>query len=858
MSSTTDTSAKDALTTRDAFLLTREWQDIKRADGVSQLTLSLWVISDQGPLHLIFNHQEAVFFVEESFIGKTHQLLHAAFGPPKSAGHSRGIWHSNPIGLWSFNLQNVCAVYFQEQRTLYRARELLRENDVNAYEADINPADRFLMERFVTGSLQILGDIQPRPGYGECLNPKIKSAPYSPLFTVVSLDIETSMVGEALYSIGLIAYRGSDAAPYCQRVFMVGNGEDDNASKNAHPAYLMYCDDEKALLSQFLKFIHEVDPDIIIGWNVVNFDLRFLQRKADQLHIPLRLGRAGKTMDWRQSQDNQEHYTVKIPGRLVLDGIDTLKSATFNFESFSLQFVSNALLKRGKLIHDTDNRGEEISRLFHEEKPVLAAYNLEDCQLVWDIFTHTHLLNFAVERAQLTGLPMDRSGGSVAAFDNRYLPRLHRAGYVAPNLPEESRAIGSPGGYVMDSFPGIYDHVLVFDFKSLYPSIIRTFKIDPMGLIEGGKLAKTPASKAGNRNLKESTVDDLQTLVPGYNGAVFSKTRNILPDIIRELWDARDEAKRQQNAAMSQAIKILMNSFYGVLGTPGCRFFDSRLPSSITLRGHDILTRSKAFIEKKGFQVIYGDTDSVFVWLKDLPAQTPSAEIRATGAVLAQDLNAWWAEYLQQTYQLTCYLEIQFETHFSRFIMPTIRGSDVGSKKRYAGMTFKKIAEDGQPTDAQLIFKGLESVRTDWTPLAREFQQGLYRRVFFNEPYEEFIRCTVADLAQGKCDALLVYRKRIRSSLDDYQRNIPPHVQAAHKAEEYFKRNGLPSRYRRGGWIRYVMTTQGPEPLECTSSPLDYDHYVERQIKPIVDGILNFYKTSFDAIVQHQLGLFDF
>ena len=177
----------------------------------------------------------------------------------------------------------------------------------------------------------------------------------------------------------------------------------------------------------------------------------------------------------------------------------------------------------------------------------------------------------------------------------------------------------------------------------------------------------------------------------GFNGAGFSKADSLLPAIIDELWAARDQAKRQRNSAMSQAIKILMNSFYGVLGTPGCRFFDYRLPSSITLRGHEILTRSKELIEADGHQVIYGDTDSVFVWLKELDScssQDSSAIAQANqiGAQLAQRLNDWWQQTLKRDHQLESHLEIEFETHYSQFVMPTIRGSDKGSKKRYAGL----------------------------------------------------------------------------------------------------------------------------------------------------------------------------
>ena len=160
----------------------------------------------------------------------------------------------------------------------------------------------------------------------------------------------------------------------------------------------------------------------------------------------------------------------------------------------------------------------------------------------------------------------------------------------------------------MDSQPGLYDSVLVLDYKSLYPSIIRTFLIDPVGLVEGLRHPSDDAS------------------VPGFLGARFSRTRHCLPSIVAQVSQGREAAKREKNKPLSQALKIIMNAFYGVLGSSGCRFFDPRLASSITLRGHEIMRQTRALIEAQGHAVIYGDTDSTFVWLKHATVKkTPRA-----------------------------------------------------------------------------------------------------------------------------------------------------------------------------------------------------------------------------------------
>jgi DNA polymerase-2 len=447
---------------------------------------------------------------------------------------------------------------------------------------------------------------------------------------------------------------------------------------------------------------------------------------------------------------------------------------------------------------------------------------------VWDIFEKADLINFSIERARLTGLEMDRVGGSVAAFDNLYLPRLHRKGFIAPNIGDYRGELSAPGGYVMDSKPGLHNSVLLLDYKSLYPSIIRTFKVDPYARIAA----------------KQAAANDI---VAGFDGASFSKSENILPEIIAGLWQARDQAKADKNNALSQAIKIIMNSFYGVLGTSGCRMHDSRLTSSITKRSHEIILKTVEIIEAEGYEVIYGDTDSVFVSLQQAADNQTAQSI---GRKLVDIINAYWSHHLQQQYGIQSYLEMELETHFSQFFMPTVRGSDQGSKKRYAG-----LIDDGQG-NRTIHYKGLETVRTDWTELARLFQQNLYQLVFDGKEYREYVRQTVDELRAGNFDSALVYRKRLRKKLSEYIRNIPPHAQAAIKAEAMFKQNAKPSRYRNKSWIEYVITLSGAETLECQHSKLDYDHYIEKQLTPIADTILNAIGSSMEAVTGQQRNLF--
>ncbi|WP_234286821.1 DNA polymerase II [Halomonas sp. MCCC 1A11057] len=788
------------------FVLTRHWRDTPAGCEVG-----FWLATEGGPRYLRLPPQPVVAFLAAEQRRRAQRILQ---GEP-------GV-ELKPLALRDFRQRPVVGLYCTQYRQLQQLARRLEESGIEVLEADVRPPERYLMERFITAPVSFTGrqaddgslhDVQLRPEEG-----------YRPRLRLASLDIETSAQGD-LYSIAI-------ACGEQRQVFMLGspaggNGEDGEIEGSPDFA-LEYCDSRRALLERLNAWFARHDPDAIIGWNLVQFDLRLLQRHAEQLEVPLRLGRGGEPLGWRAHGSNPNHFFASAAGRLIIDGIEALRQATWRFASFSLEHVAQELLGEGKAIDNPYQRMDEIERMFAEDKPALARYNLKDCELVTRIFAKTELIDFLLERASVTGLPADRSGGSVAAFSHLYLPRMHRLGFVAPSLAQGRGGEDSPGGFVMDSRPGLYDSVLVLDFKSLYPSIIRTFLVDPVGLVAG---------------LSEPEV---QT-VPGFRGARFSRTRHALPDMVERVWQGREAAKREGNGPLSQALKIIMNSFYGVLGSRGCRFFDPRLASSITLRGHEIMRRTRELIEAEGFTVIYGDTDSTFVWLGSAHEED---EALAIGRHLAERVNRWWAQHLDGELGLTSALELQFETHFRRFLMPTIRGAEEGSKKRYAGLVRNEKGVE------HVVFKGLETVRADWSPLAKIFQQELYRRVFVGEAYRDYVRDYVNRTLAGEFDEQLVYHKRLRRRLDEYRRNVPPHVRAARMADELNDRLGRPRQYQHGGWIRYVITVAGPEPLEARRSAIDYQHYLARQLQPVADAILPFLGDDFASLVDRQLGLF--
>ena len=783
---------------QQGFVLTRHWRDTPAGTEVE-----FWLATDNGPRRIRLPHQPSVAFIPAEQRGQAEQVLQG----------EKNV-ELRPLALLDFEHRPVLGLYCQQHGQLMRLETALRKVGVEMFEADVRPPERYMMERFITAPV-VFGGTPNADGL--VLDAQMKADPaYRPTLRLVSLDIETTARGE-LYSIAL---QGCGE----RQVYMLGppNGDDSEVDFQ-----LEYCESRTLLLKKLNEWFARFDPDAIIGWNVVQFDLRVLHEHARRLAVPLKLGRGGEEMQWRE-HGSRNHFFAAAAGRLIIDGIESLRSATWSFPSFSLENVAQTLLGEGKAISTPYQRMDEINRMFAEDKPALAKYNLKDCELVTRIFAKTELLTFLLERASVTGLPADRSGGSVAAFTHLYMPLMHRQGFVAPNLggrPPQA----SPGGFVMDSQPGLYESVLVLDYKSLYPSIIRTFLIDPVGLIEG---LKHP--------------DDHDS-VPGFRGARFSRTRHCLPAIVSRVAEGRETAKREHNAPLSQALKIIMNAFYGVLGSSGCRFFDTRLASSITLRGHALTLRTRPLVEAQGHTVIYGDTDSTFVWLRRAHGQEEAAQI---GRALVDHVNQWWREHVQQQYGLQSVLELQYETHYTRFLMPTIRGAEEGSKKRYAGLVRRADGTD------EMVYKGLEAVRTDWSLLARQFQQELYSLIFHRKPYQDYVRDYVRKTLAGEFDERLVYRKRLRRTLDDYERNVPPHVRAARIADAYNDQQGRPRQYQNGGWISYLITVAGPEPLEVRSAPVDYDHYVTRQLQPIADAILPFVDDDFSTLIGGQLGLF--
>ncbi|MDC7222170.1 MAG: DNA polymerase II [Spirochaetales bacterium] len=775
------------------FLLTHDYRD----QG-NQAQIRLYGVGEEGPFLIVVDNQRPLFFI------KRQSML------PEGIRAER-----KEVKLTTFLRQPVDCLYFSTKSDFYAGRDRLKEEGIPVFESDVILPERFLMERFIRGGVEIEGEAHvqsDRNGHGELpvyRNPVLRPAPFKPSFRIVSLDIETGQRGE-LYSI---AVHGTG-----RHVDPVSHGEGEKRCFMAQDGR-----DEKMILLDFLDWFASFDPDLIIGWHVIGFDLMFLEKKCRDHGVTFALGRQGEAPFLAEKRSGI--YSASVAGRLVIDGPPTLRAAFYKFENYALETVAHELLGRGKDIRPDTDKVAEIERRFREDKEALARYNLEDCVLVTEIFEKTAILDQLVTRSLISGMALDRLSLSVASFDFFFLPRLHRKGMVAPDTSDITSGEHAAGGYVFASPAGAYDHVAVLDFKSLYPSIIRTFHIDPWSRLN----------------------DDKDTLTTP-NGIDFSRTESILPEFLEELMEVRAQAKRDGDSHLSQAVKILMNSFYGVMGTTGSRFYHGDLPTAITGTGQWILKESAAYLTEKGYQVIYGDTDSLFVCLSPKPALSHEEE----AAGLTEEINRWWAERMEREFNLTSYLELEWEKLYRHFLIPPIRGGREGATKRYAG----------RMTNGTVELKGLEFVRSDWTPLAKRFQFELFERFFHlldleeegpNEEgrheLREWIRRFTEDVKEGRFDGELVYKRRLTKKSEGYTKSTPPHVKAIRKLEE--------AGIDHGRYVEYFMTPEGPVPVQLHRGELDYHHYLEKQIRPLADGVLFALDLTYDGIIDgEQLDLF--
>ena len=623
---------------------------------------------------------------------------------------------------------------------------------VPVFGLDSKGARDFLVRNGIRAGIRIRGEA--RPGRG--VDVVFPDAAIEPLhgarapLSVLSFDIETAEPSGIIRCIGLslavplmggtpLAGIQVDGSSRERRVIFAGpwNG------REAPDPGMTVVSDEAELLKLFTSFVRELDPDIITGWNIIDFDFPRLASAFDRRRIPFTLGRsveAGVFFPAERDRGDDEGFqgkrsaSVFLPGRQVLDGLRLIRSGGNSFDSYTLDAVAHEVLGRGKTVSAEDgDKLAELDRLYRDEPLAFCRYCLNDADLVIDILEKKNVLRHTVERAALTGAGIDKAWTSVASFERVYAGELWERGFLEPEMTDRPVS-GAAGGTVLEPAAGIFGDVAVFDFRSLYPSIIRTFNVDPL------------AHEAARADPSGDNI-----VAP--NGAAFSREGGILPALIAEYFAERLAAIDRGDDASAYVYKILMNSFYGVLGSGRCRYARTELAGAITSFGKLCLHFARDFFASRGYRVLYGDTDSVFV---EFGASDAAAMARC--ATLASGLNAELAARITKDYRLESFINIRFEKMYRKFFIPRLRGPDAaraaiaieadgegetgtagdahhpaglsgisasdgerGRAKGYAGLLLR---EDGS---SEVEIKGMEAARSDYTPLARRFQREAVR-----------------------------------------------------------------------------------------------------------------------------------
>lgn len=610
---------------------------------------------------------------------------------------------------------------------------------------------------------------------------------------------------------------------------------------------LQHCGDEKELLQRFIDVVRDYDPDVLTGFNVNNFDVPYLLERMRKHGVQALFGRC------LQKQVTSTKVGIRartgIVGRVMLDSYEIIKK-DFSLQRYGLDFVAKKLLGEEK----GDVRKSDIDKLWRgsaAEFERLSSYARQDAVLALRLVQRLHLLDKYLALARVSGVLLQDAlgGGETTRIEHFLLREFNREGFVFPIRPSDaeieeregrkrvSQAQGGlGGGYVIEPAKGVHNGVLVFDFKSMYPSIIRAYNICPTTILKGQRAAR-------------------DGLLRTPSGAAFlprEERRGIIPRILEELVERRTEARKRFKKAEDPslrraldaeqwALKILANAFYGHLGYSRAKIYDLDIANAITSVGRTLIQTTAEKLRGWGYEVVYGDTDSVFV---KSAAVADLAALAATGRELTAKLNA----------DLPKPLELEFEKIFKRFIPLT--------KKRYAAWRFSD-----KGVEEKVETKGIETVRRDWCQLTSEVMKRVIDILLKQEDPKEavrYFRGVVDALVKGQIEASqLLITKTITKSPGSYDA-AQPHVELVKKmqARDPAEAPGIGDRV---GYVivkgRGGLSARAEDPAYILEHGLQPDpvYYIENQLLPPVERIFSVIGVARSELLGNgrQLGLFE-
>ena len=584
---------------------------------------------------------------------------------------------------------------------------------------------------------------------------------------------------------------------------------DGNYSFNGNGNIVKVVKDEKEMISEFCNLIEENKIDILAGYNSSVFDIPYLKARAENLRMSLPLGRGsaepkikkiGMTIHTRI--DGRIHTDIYYLIR-ILAAAQAIKLERHTLEEVYRELIGGEewkidMLSIYKMWDENEQRGKLIE------------YAIKDAKAAYEIFEK--LFPLEIELARLTKIPLSMISGSTTGqmVEGLLMDESYKRGYIIPSRPGWGDEYAKPiqGAYVKLPQPGIYENIVVYDFRSLYPSIIVSHNIDPFTL------------NCGHEECKKG-----KNLCP--NGNYFcTKQNGLVPEAIKNLLELRKVIKKELKKAENEnkdkrllstltarvaALKIVLNTVYGMLNYPKSRWYSRECAESITAFGREYIQWVERKAEEEGFPVLYSDTDSIFILLKN---KTKDDAINFMNKINSQ---------------LPGTMELELENIYKRGLFVSKKQEkETGAKKKYA-----MITEDGK-----IKIRGFELVRRDWSKIARETQRKVLEAILKEGSKEKALKIvkeTIERLNTNKVekDELVIYTQLRKSEYEV----ISPEISAVEKA----KKRGI--NISTGSIIGYVITRQGKsisEKAELEQFANDYDpeYYINHQVLPAVMKII--------------------
>jgi DNA polymerase, archaea type len=583
-------------------------------------------------------------------------------------------------------------------------------------------------------------------------------------------------------------------------------------------------ENEEEMMKKFLEVVTGYDPDVLIGYNINNFDFPFVVGRMEEYNIPKALGRTSKPARIRKFMGNTN---CSVVGRVIVDPYQILKNDPWvRLRRYNLATAAKELLGDDKLDVGNPKEMEALWNGKTADHKKLVDYCRKDSDLALGLVLKQGMIQKFTELSKVSGvLLQDSFGGQTLRLDTRIMHEFKNYGYIMPCRPDEKEMFrrkkeretaGLEGAIVLEPDVGLHSNgsVLVLDFTSLYPSIVCAYNICPTTLTTDKKIdgKKTPyGSKFVDPKIREG----------------------ILPKMLKDFLAARRVVKKQmmyetdkkKKAALNDrqlALKTMANSTYGYTGYTRSKLYKIDLAASITSVGRENILLTKKLIDKEfGYKIVYGDTDSVFVKID----VTDLDEAQKTGEKVA----GFVTNHLDG-------LDLKFEKIFKSFL--------ILAKKRYAGWSFEKTPFGW---NEKIYMKGIETVRRDWCPIVGETMSVVLDMVLKEGDIpkaSKYVREVLKDVIDGKVPLeKLTIVKGLTKPVEAYD-GVQAHVELAKKI---IKRD--PTRGKLvGERIGFVILrgnqmlskrSEDPEYVKKHNLQIDPHYYIENQLMPPLERIFD-------------------